>query len=236
MKPVVVSARQGCGKAWVVVRIGKHAQSPGGKQHRDVNAFRIHRLELDFAGPTTSRVITVNALFLFVVVSSVWGAASAQSGRIGIRKYQAQVADILGCSAAWSVEAELRRDITLPQIGRLHDMHVAVEDSESVFRRGYAISFRQRHRTVLLDLRVMRSTTACQASTTCLPRHHARPPTLNAPHKAWTVILRAVANSRLRRGSQRLNRRCRRRKLYWHPQGVWRSRKSCEDTQLANCH
>src|SRR5215475_3597887 len=115
MKPVVVCARQGRGKTWVVVGIGKHAQSTSGKQHRDVNAFRVHCLELDFAGPTASRMVAVDALVLLVVMSFVRGAASAQGGRVGIREDQAQVADILGCSATWGVETELRRDIALPQ-------------------------------------------------------------------------------------------------------------------------
>ena len=42
-----------------------------------MNAFHVHRLELDFAAPTASRVIAVDALVLLVVVSFVWGPASA---------------------------------------------------------------------------------------------------------------------------------------------------------------
>src|SRR5262249_16931763 len=123
----------GRGKTWLVVGIGKHAQSPRGKQHRDVNAFRIHRIELNFSGPTTCRMLAVDALVLFVVVSFVWRAASTEGGRIGIRKDQAQVADILGSSTTRSIEAELRRDVALPEVGRLHNVHVAVKDFESVF-------------------------------------------------------------------------------------------------------
>src|SRR5262249_6959625 len=122
---------------------------PGGKQHCDVNSFRVHRLELDFAGPTTRRVIAVDALVLFVVVSSVRGAASAQGGRVGVRKDQAQVADILGCSATWGVEAELRGDITLPKVGRLHNVHVAIKDFESVFSH-VLLRFRQAIASVML--------------------------------------------------------------------------------------
>src|SRR4030095_12323816 len=80
MKPVVVGTREGRGEAWVVVGIGKHTQAPGGKQHGSVNALSVHRLELDFACPTARRVIAVDALVLFVVVTFVWSAAGAEGG------------------------------------------------------------------------------------------------------------------------------------------------------------
>src|SRR4029077_12164077 len=101
---------------------------------------------------------------LFVVVTFVRGAAGAQGCRVSVRKDQTQVADILGCSTPWSVGAKLRCNVALPQIGRLHDMHVAVEDFESVFCHSL-LRFLRDKPDGLSKFERMRVTTACQAST-----------------------------------------------------------------------
>src|SRR5918996_2227485 len=47
VQPVVVGAREGRSKPRVLIGVGEYSQAAGGKQHRDVDPFGVHRFQLD---------------------------------------------------------------------------------------------------------------------------------------------------------------------------------------------
>ena len=132
MQPIVVGARHRRGKTRVLVGEREDAEATGGKQHGGVDAFGVHRLELDFAGPATLRVVSIDVLVFVKVAAAMRRAAGASGIYRYLRKDRAEIAHVLGSPAARRLGTKLRIDVALPKIGWFHDVHVAVEYFESV--------------------------------------------------------------------------------------------------------
>src|SRR5690242_17795647 len=77
-------------------------------------------------------MISVDVLVLVVIAPAVRRSARTP----GILRYggknRAEVADVLRSSSAWRLSAKFSLDVALPQIRRFHDVHVAVENLETV--------------------------------------------------------------------------------------------------------
>ncbi len=134
MQPVVVGARHGVGEARVLVGKGEDAQAAGRKQHGGVDAFGVHRFQLHLTGPAALGVTAIDLLVLIKVAAAVRRATGAPGVFGHVRKDRAEIADVVRGPSARRLIAKLGIDVALPEIGRLHDMHVAVENFESVFR------------------------------------------------------------------------------------------------------
>src|SRR5262249_21283069 len=98
----------------------------------DVDAFRIHRFELDLAGPAAlferppaGHVLRV--LAPAIAPTSIGVPGAAPPGNAVFR--QAKIAGVL-VETLWPATPEARIDVPLPEIGRLDDVDVAVEDPE----------------------------------------------------------------------------------------------------------
>ncbi len=133
MQPIVVGARHRRGKTRVLVGEGEDAEATGGKQHGGVDAFGVHRFELDFAGPAALRVVSIDVLVLFKVVAADAACRRCAGCHRNLRKDHAEIAHVLGSPAARRLGTKLRIDVALPKIGWFHDVHVAVEYFESFF-------------------------------------------------------------------------------------------------------
>ena len=77
-------------------------------------------------------MIAVDALILFKIVTAMGSCSSPIDVALASGKDQSKIAHVIGCPAARSLGLELSGDVALPKIGRLHDVHIAVEDFESV--------------------------------------------------------------------------------------------------------
>jgi hypothetical protein len=105
-------------------------------KHGDIDAFGIHRFELNFGSPAARSVAPENILFLIEVLPPrgivLRRGFACPLG--SIRMHEPEIAHVMTGDAAGRQRSEFRIDIALPQIRRLHDMHVAVDDFESIFR------------------------------------------------------------------------------------------------------
>jgi len=72
-------------------------------------------------------------LVLFEIAAAMRSAVGPAGLRRNTREDHAEIANIFRSPSAWRSIAKYRVDIALPKIGRLHDMHVAVEYSKSIF-------------------------------------------------------------------------------------------------------
>ncbi len=138
MQPVVVGARHGVGEARILVGKGQDAQATGREQHRGIDAFGVHRFQLHLTGPAALGVAAIDFLVLVKIAAAVRRAAGAPGVLGHVRKNRAEIAHIIRRSAARRLIAKLGIDVALPKIGRLHDMHVAVENFETFFRHGFS--------------------------------------------------------------------------------------------------
>jgi hypothetical protein len=133
MQPIVVGARHRRGKTRILIRKRENSQAASRKEHGHVNAFGVHRFQLHCAGPTTLRVASINVLVLVEIAAAVGRAASPARVDRYLWKNGAEIAHVVRSPPPRRLIAKLRRNVTLPEIGGLHDVHVAVENSESVF-------------------------------------------------------------------------------------------------------
>src|SRR6266498_5015309 len=104
-------------------------------EHGDVNTFYVHRFELHLCCPTPLGVWTIDLLVSFEVLAPrgivLSGCFSCPVSAVGIK--HSKVANIAADDAARRASLEFVVDISLPEIRGLHDMHVAVQDLETIF-------------------------------------------------------------------------------------------------------
>ena len=136
-EPVVVGAGDGRREGRVHVRLPQGVQSPAGVDDRHVDALDVHRLQLDLVAVAAVGVGAVALLHLFGVPSG--GAAGGHRAQ-GVSSPEASVrvdeVEIGGAvrSADRGDASEAGVDVPLPEIHRLDDVHVAVNDLETVLR------------------------------------------------------------------------------------------------------
>ena len=137
VQPVVVGPRDGGGerRVQVVDRLGE--QPARGIDDGDVDAFGVHRIELR---PTVPASLGGPAEALAPLVERVVGAARPRAQRRVPRHRLAvdddsEVGDVL-LQAAWRERLVDAVDVALPEVRRLHAVHVAVKDLEPVVRHG----------------------------------------------------------------------------------------------------
>src|SRR5207249_12111824 len=83
------------------------------------------------AAPAPRRVIAVERLIPLVVVPLSGRNEGRPIMRVG-RERDAEVAHVLRCHAPRRQVPELWGDVSLPQVGGLHDVHIAVEHPKPI--------------------------------------------------------------------------------------------------------
>src|SRR3989442_5934409 len=138
VEPVVVRTGDGCREFRLrpVDRLG--VKPARGIDDADVDAFRIHGLELDLRAPP-ALVERAKSLAVSLRASatrpSLVGDAVGQALALDL---ESEVEYVLG-EPAERLVLERRIDVALPEVGRLDDVDVAVEDAESVARHDAAL-------------------------------------------------------------------------------------------------
>ena len=137
--PIVVSARDSSGELGVQSIVHSALSTASRIEHGDVDALDIHRFELDFRGPAARGIVAEDILFRFEIFAArriVFGVdLCAHSVPSGWTKRRSRT--FLLVTPRGRALSKLCVDIFFPQIRRLHDVHVAVDDLESVFATGY---------------------------------------------------------------------------------------------------
>src|SRR5581483_8339650 len=93
----------------------------------------VHGLELAVRAPATIGMVTVEGLVPLEVAALVRDPRALALDLWGVvGEIDAQIADIVRGDAPGRDIPELRIDVAHPEVGRLHDMHVAVKNLESL--------------------------------------------------------------------------------------------------------
>src|SRR5215510_3589284 len=133
VEPVVVGARHGCGQAGLHVGDREGEKAARRIDDRDVDALDVHRLELHLRRPAALGVglpaLLVQGVVLALPATVAVGvdAGDAAPGLAVVG--QAQIALVLREPDRRAI-AERGIDVARPQVGRLDDVDVAVEDLE----------------------------------------------------------------------------------------------------------
>jgi hypothetical protein len=142
MQPIVIRPRHGGGQPRVHVRNGQGEETARGIDHRDVNPLHVHRFQLHLGGPAT----LLEGTPAFLIAGEVVPLATAV--RVGVVRHppprlavvcQAEVSEKL-CDAQRRPIPKCRIDVAWPQIRRLDDVDVAVEDFEMIVCHGISPS------------------------------------------------------------------------------------------------
>lgn len=129
VEPIVIRARDGVCEAGIHVRLGQREQPAAREHDRRIEPFSVHRFELHVRRPAAPRVVGIQLLIALVVPAA--NRERHRALRVG-RIAQPQVADVLARYADRRLRPVLRRNKALPEIRRLHDVHIAVKNAKTM--------------------------------------------------------------------------------------------------------
>src|SRR5258706_2827742 len=131
VKPIVISARESGRKVRLQVGYAEQIQAAARVKYRHVDAFFGHGIELNLRRPA-ALIMRLEQFLVFVKnmagrwQSSPWRVNRTAPGTT-VRTDQAQIAHMIR-AADGRARRESFVDVALPEIGRLQDVHVAIEN------------------------------------------------------------------------------------------------------------
>ena len=134
VKPVVVGTGYCCGKTGVHVIDHQSAQTPLRIEHRQFYTFDVHGLELNLGGPAVLGMAAIDLQIVLEIApaSRVIFPRGFSRPFSAVRVDHAQVSYIVAGESSGSARLIFDVDIPVPTIHRFHDVHVAVNDFESI--------------------------------------------------------------------------------------------------------
>ena len=140
VEPVVVGPADGLRQQRIHVGHGHDVQAGGGEQHRHVQALDVHGLELGLGiEPLGSREVDhvlARDLLPLADHARIVGQGRALGPRLlAVQQQQVEITAARDVDDSRRVLLERRIDVVFPEVHRLHDVHVGVDDFQSVFHR-----------------------------------------------------------------------------------------------------
>ena len=136
-EPVVVGTGDCCCECGIHIRFAQGMQAAAWVDDRHVDALDVHRFQLDLVTVATVGVRPVTVLHLFGVLSGgTTGGHPPErvpSPEASVRVDEVEVGGTR-CRSDRCNASEARVDVPLPEVHRLDDVHVAVDNLETVLR------------------------------------------------------------------------------------------------------
>ena len=142
-QPIVVGAGYGGGQVIIVVDLGVGEEAHGREKQGQIYSLGVHGLDLGVGAPAPvlegqELVESSVALGQFDVHVAFVGEVVLVACDDSTIVLEAEVHEVLFRTDGGEVP-ELGGDVGLPEVGGLHDVHVAVDDLETVFRHYAAL-------------------------------------------------------------------------------------------------
>src|SRR5215475_2018896 len=136
VEPIVIGAGQGGRELGVHGGYAEYIQSPAGIEYRKIDSLFIHGVELDARAPAPFHMGPEQFLITLKDVARRRNRfrrrVHRSAPRSPIRSHESQIPDMIRGTAGCII-FELGIDKSLPKVGRLQNVHVAVQHFESVF-------------------------------------------------------------------------------------------------------